>query len=313
MTTGLFYGTPNPLNPAGAAPVAVPRAPATTDLGYTIGQFWIFQPSGQLYYLASITAGSANWIPVGTGPGSVNTINLVGPVSGNINLIDQAGAGAIQITAPGSGGAGTVGIGVKVDGVTIQIIGDQLVAVAAVPPLTLQGNAPSLPQLYNANNFVISGIANGAFDVQTPAAGVANCQVKYDNVTIGVNGSNQLAVKNQLQFSLNTIGAVSDFTPDIAIPANQATTVYVVFTLIDSTLSFAASDIAQGVARDNAGVVTVVSGDFIDVSTMEDPALNAIDFILNPGGGASTVQIQVTGVAGQTLRWHVAVTLISTP
>lgn len=59
----------------------------------------------------------------GGGGAGVNTINGVSPVSNNINLIDENNVGAITITAPGSAGAGSVGIGVNVDGDTIQIVG----------------------------------------------------------------------------------------------------------------------------------------------------------------------------------------------
>lgn len=59
----------------------------------------------------------------GGGGAGVNTINGVMPVGNNINLIDENNVGAITITAPGSAGAGSIGIGVNVDGTTIQIVG----------------------------------------------------------------------------------------------------------------------------------------------------------------------------------------------
>lgn len=318
MSTSSFYGTPNPLMGAQAVPVSSPRAPATTDLGFGIGQFWIFQPSGQLFYLASIVAGSANWLPVGVGPGSLNTINGIGPAAGNFVIEGSVIAGvnqAITVTSPApQGPPNSVGLGVAVDGATITINGaGQLQVISAAPALTLTGNAPSTAKAFLANNFNIQGIANGALDFQSSAAGQMDGQVKYDNVTIGVNGSNQLVAKNQLNFSLVTVNAVSASTVDIPIPNNQATTVYVLFTVVNAGVTLAASDIAQGVARVSAGVVTVINGDFIDVSIQDDPALEMADYTLVAGGGASTVRITVTGVAGQTLMWHAAVTLTSTP
>ena len=96
------------------------------------------------------TPGRGIWFLLGSAGGPLNTINLVAPVANNIDLINEGGAGAVAVAAPGSGGAGTIGLSVNVDGVTIQIIGNQLVAVGAsrqdgVDTFTFPGTDPVLP------------------------------------------------------------------------------------------------------------------------------------------------------------------------
>lgn len=308
----LSSGTPQPLSGWYVPPIIAKRDPTVNDTGYPLGQVWDDKVLNRAWILTSVVAGMANWVLMGVGAGgAVNTINGVSPVLGNIDIIDQSGAGAITVTA-GAPGSGQVGLGVNVDGVTVQIVGNQLVATAVSPALTLTGDVGGA-KLYSANNFNIQGGAAGAIIFNSSAAGQMDAQVQVDNNTIIINGSNQLQVVGRQDFSLNTIGALTDSTPDIAVPNGQATTVYVVFTVQNSTNTAAASDIAQGCARVSAGVVTIVNADFFDISLAEDPALAGIDFNLVPGGGASTIQIQVVGVAGQTLRWHVSVTLTSTP
>lgn len=195
-----------------------------------------------------------------------------------------------------------------------------------ISPATMQVGTLSMinGSLPIGGNFIIQadtilGIPQG-ITVNTPAlGGPANStgiSAFVDGVTIvidAITGEIRAAAPTALSFSFTTVNAATATSVDIPIPANQATSVYVLFTVINSTFTLAASDIAQGCARDLAGAVSIVNSDFIDVSIQEDIALGAIDFALNPGGAASTVRISVTGIAGQTLNWKALVTLTSTP
>ena len=53
VSSGGIFGNVLPM------PIVASRAPATTDINYNIGQQWIYGTS--LYYLTSVTAGSATW------------------------------------------------------------------------------------------------------------------------------------------------------------------------------------------------------------------------------------------------------------
>lgn len=194
----------------------------------------------------------------------------------------------------------------------------QLVSSGGSPLNTLTGDIGG-PIAPNAGNINIQGGGAGAIQFSNGGVGQMNAQVLVDNVTIGIV-ADQLVVLNppppSRMFTLHTVGAVTATTVDIPIPNNQATTVYVVFTVGNNdpgAPSAAESDIAQGVARVSGGVVTIVNGDFIDVSLLEDPLLPGLDYNLLPGGAASTIAISVTGIVGQDLVWHVVATLISTP
>lgn len=194
-----------------------------------------------------------------------------------------------------------------------------------ISPATMQ--VGTLSQINGAlpigGNFIIQadtilGIPQG-ITVNTPALGgpanSSGISAFVDGVTIVINGAGEIqaAAPTALSFSLTTVNAANAQTVDIPIPNNQATTVYVLFTVVNSTFTAAASDIAQGCARVLAGAVSIVNSDFIDVSIQEDPALNLCDYSLIAGGAASTIRLSVTGVAGQTLNWHALVTLTSTP
>lgn len=314
MTTGLFYGTPNPLNPAAASPISSTRAPTTTDLGFGQGQFWIFQPSGQLYYLANITAGVANWIIVGTGPGSVNTVNLVPPAAGNINLVNQGGAGAVVITAPGSGGANSVGLAVNVDGVTIQIIGNQLVAVAAVPPLTLTGNLGGA-QFYAANNFNIQGQALGAIETNTTGAGQLNIRAIPDDVTIEINASNELQVINNIFLTLQTPAGGSDTdTLPVAKVANSTSVTFdaiLVGREVAAPFRSVYGRFVSGYKVDGGGTVTIApmaADSFVQSELTMNPVFQLIS------GGLNDLQFQITDTSGiGPIDWKVDVDLLILP
>lgn len=215
MSTSSFYGTPNPLMGAQAVPVSAPRAPAGTDLGYGVGQFWIFQPSGQLYFLANISAGVANWIAVGTGPGSVNTINGVAPTAGNINLIDQGNVGAITITP---GASPNVGLGVNVDGSTIVITGTAPTDRLSVANTVVQSIGPTnVAAPFDALGTIIAIPAGSAYYFEADVIGSDGAGLTH------VVGGKQQAIIQNLGGVISVIGLQNQFYAEnpSPVPAGQ--------------------------------------------------------------------------------------------
>jgi hypothetical protein len=94
-------------------PLEFNRAPTSSDINYEVGQTVSF--NGAVYYLTSVTAGSANWALLGSGAsGAVNSLTgnsggAITPVLGNIDIlgsgtIDVAGtAGTLTISSSDSG------------------------------------------------------------------------------------------------------------------------------------------------------------------------------------------------------------------
>lgn len=102
------YGLSNPLQNIFPDPVVAQRAPTASDLGYRIGQIWVDVPTGQIYGLASIVAGSATWSVLGPGSSDVDTLTgdtggALSPTGGNINII-----GGDLVTVDGSGSTLTI-------------------------------------------------------------------------------------------------------------------------------------------------------------------------------------------------------------
>lgn len=334
------YGTGSPRITLAPVPVEFNKVMVNFfDTDFSLGAL-VWQIPTQSFVIYN---GHGVWLPLG-GPGSpLQTINLVNPVANNINIIDQGGAGALTVTAPGSGGPGTIGLGVNVDGISITIVGNTLVAgplllnpiqKIAVQAVTAPGVSPVLP---SAGQVAINGalVAATAIPLQSRSIALNSLQLEaqittaaaaslsansglgsFDSTMFTVDANGWVQLKGGIHFTLHTVGAASATTADIPVPNNQATTVYVTFTVGNNdpgAPTACASDIAQGVACVMAGVVTIQNGDFIDVSILEDALLGMIDFNLIPGGAASTVAISVTGVAGQNLVWHASVQLTSTP
>ena len=69
-----LYGTPQPLSGQNPSPIIAKRDPTTLDTGYALGQNWLNSVLGTVFELASVTAGSANWVSLGTTSGSFVTV-----------------------------------------------------------------------------------------------------------------------------------------------------------------------------------------------------------------------------------------------
>ena len=178
---------------------------------------------------------------------------------------------------------------------------------------TLTGD-DAIPVIPNAGNIDVLGGAGGAIVFSNGGLGQMDAQVQVDGTTITIVG-NTLQATGTLPaqyFSLQTIGAVTATTTDITIPNNQVSQVVTNFAYIDSGITVGGGALLSGGVIEIGGVFSLLN--IVDeISINESGALAASDYAYIAGGGASTMAIQVTGVAGLTINWRVAVTIISTP
>lgn len=190
------------------------RAPTNSDRRlYKVGDRWIDTASQIAYILVGKTATTANWVQI-SGAGGVTSLN---GLTGALTIVNQGGNGAVTVTTPGSGGPNSIGLSVNVDGVTIQIVGNQLVANAAaifnIDAFTAPGTNPVLT---TAGMITINGaqVAAGSFisgiRTRSIAANQFNIEVQRSSAqavsTIGANGVSHY---NSAQFSVDANGFVS--------------------------------------------------------------------------------------------------------
>jgi hypothetical protein len=70
-----LYGTPGPLSAQNPSPIVAKRDPTASDTGYALGQNWVNRVGGTIFELATVSAGVATWVSLGTTTGSFVTVN----------------------------------------------------------------------------------------------------------------------------------------------------------------------------------------------------------------------------------------------
>lgn len=98
-----LYGTPQPLQGNLYPNIVTTRDPTVNDTGYQFGQTWVNKNNGNVFILAQVNAGQANWVPVGGGSVAIEALqgNTGGPVYPLSGIVDVVGSG--NITTSGSG------------------------------------------------------------------------------------------------------------------------------------------------------------------------------------------------------------------
>lgn len=153
------------------------RAPLISDRGiYNIGDLWIDTVADTPYILVDQGGGIANWVSFSAAASLIQLTGdaggAVAPVAGNINIQGGA-AGAIQFA---NGGAGQLDAQVLVDGVTITIVGNQLVAAAGLADTyPVDNGGPGVP-LLGAQSFLGSTSVDfpNASGIETHVGATAN-------------------------------------------------------------------------------------------------------------------------------------------
>lgn len=322
-------GLPEPLKELPDDVIIANRSPNTSDVGYRLGQLWINKQNATGFILTQVL-GVATWINLGSPGSPLNTINLVAPVANNIDLINQGGNSAIVVTAPGSGGAGTVGLGVNVDGVTITIVGDQLVASGGirqdgVDTFTGPGTDPVLPTAgglvtitggqvgagtvnpdviqthsYNPNEYTIEIQRSSTAAVSTVGLnGVSH----FDSTNFTVDGNGFVTITGTLGGTATTVGAVTADVITFPMPVVADVTTFDIF-----IAGFNVTD-TLGVGYEIFGTVRTTGGAAVlvgvpDKIANEEGGSVAADANLVVSGNNAIVR--VTGIAGKTINWRAA-------
>ncbi len=194
------------------------RAPTNSDRRlYTVGDRWIDTASQIAYILVGKTATTATWVQI-SGAGGVTALN---GLTGALTLINQGGVGAVTWTVPGSGGPNTIGLSVNVDGVTIQIVGNQLVAVATAVNIT-----PDTGVNVTNDTFSLLGtfVAAGGVPVQTngTAANSMQIEVQLASQQLASSSANAgLASFDSTHFTVDANGFVQLAGGSVALDSVQ--------------------------------------------------------------------------------------------
>lgn len=70
------YGITNPLQSVFPSPIKAKRAPNPSDIGYQLGQVWIYVTNGSVYMLLSVIENIANWVSFSGGAGSFSSLTV---------------------------------------------------------------------------------------------------------------------------------------------------------------------------------------------------------------------------------------------
>lgn len=111
------YGFPAPYSVLPNPPIIAKRAPTSHDIGYPLGQVWIYSASNAAYILVSIASNSATWnlLESSGGSGVFTTLNVSGlstlaalTQTGTAN-INTSGSAATNIGTGSNSGVVTIG------------------------------------------------------------------------------------------------------------------------------------------------------------------------------------------------------------
>lgn len=169
-----LYGTPSPLNKQALPPVVAQRAPTTSDLGYQIGQEWVYV-GNSAYILTNVAGGVATW------SSQVSTINNLSPTGGNITVAGTAN----QVTVASAGSTVTLSLpsSLVVGDVTLNPSGAKLIvqggavtdfigqATLAAGTVTIANtNISAADKIFVSRHGINGSTALGVFDVSIVAS-----------------------------------------------------------------------------------------------------------------------------------------------
>lgn len=137
MTTPLdAYGFGNPIQAVPNPIVIANRAPASTDVGYPLGQSWLNKATNISYMLNGFSSGVPVWSVISAGSGDLDTLTgdsggAIAPVGGNIDIL-----GGTNVGVAGSAGTLTVNLDAAISLATS--VTSPLYTVAAATTLAIE-------------------------------------------------------------------------------------------------------------------------------------------------------------------------------
>ena len=202
------YGLTNPLQDVFAEPIIALRGPEATDSTFLIGQQWVDKSSNNVYFLTSITNGSANWMSATTvAPADISfSPFIVGP-SG------QAPFQTIQsaLDAANAAGGGTVVVqdGTFTEDLTL-FASVSIIGTSILDTIIIGSHTPPFAGSFSISNCTLQDAAS---IISTAVAGTGtlffyDCRVNVANGTafILTNWVGSLVV-----FNYTTTGTVDRF------------------------------------------------------------------------------------------------------
>ena len=197
-----LYGFPQPNQRQVPPPIIALRPPASTDVGYPLGQFWVDKAIGHSYQLNQITTGAANWVQIGSATGALSTLTgdtgTASPSSNDILI-----AGGTNLTTSASGSTVTVNLDASISGLT-SVSATTFATSSATAGLSISG---STLQAQGSNaNIPISILSKGASTV-TCSRSLAGGNVAFQVE----NTSNTASASAQLQMSVAGSTAADPF------------------------------------------------------------------------------------------------------
>lgn len=152
----------------------------------------------------------------GGGGGALNTINLVAPIANNIDILN---GGAVNVTT----GAGSVSIGVKVDNVTIAVVGDKLTSLGGnyvLAPLVIDATVVASTMLFTTvagftflPTSIIVSANNVSGVISQPTLSIGTNALTYDNIFIASPTDLTITGTMDLFFTGSGSATVAPLTP----------------------------------------------------------------------------------------------------
>lgn len=310
-----LYGFPQPNQRQTPAPIIALRPPATTDLGYPLGQLWVDKAIGHSYQLNQITTGSANWVQIGSATGALSTLTgdtgTASPSSNNILI-----AGGTNLTTAASGSTVTVNLDAAISGLTsigattfftspttsrLSISGTTLSTSgtdANIPVVILSKGVSAVSCSRSADGSVL------AFQIEN----TSNTAVSAAQIQVGVAGSTAadafqtFYISSGENWSIGLDNSASDafvISEDSSLGSNNAvsfapTTRNATFSGSVTTTALTATTGNIGSSAGSVSAATTVTAGTGLIATTGGVTVNGGDIINSHSSAAADVTIEVT-------------------
>ncbi len=263
------YGLSDALPNIFPAPIIAKRVPTTHDIGYPLGQLWIYPVTNSVFVLASVINNSANWVGGISGSGSFSSLTVTpGPISlTGDTTINTTGNGTFTLGNPSSNGLIDIEVGpgafeINGNGSAILIGND----AAANGVLLGTDTAGATTNIYGGNYVQVAVADTGFITLGTPTM--------TGNITLGDSLSGQTVrianVINSGATVVNIASAASAADTTVNILSGAASAGVQTFNLFGS-----------GATR--AGHINIATGAAAHEVTIGSSSAGLIEIQVGPG------------------------------